>query len=259
VLADVSKDTALAARVSTRYLIVNADDFGQSSGVNRGIIKAYCCGIVTSASLMVRWPGVKEASAFAREHPGLSLGLHVDLGEKVFRAGEWAPLYAVVPLQDATAVRDEITRQLEVFYRLMGRGPSHLDSHQQVHLREPVRTILIEAAQRFGIPLRHCSAEIGYRGGFYGQTAEGAPLPNVISVGGLTQILETLPPGYTELGCHPAEHCDFDTMYRHERVQELSVLCDAKVKAAVTAMGIELCSFTSLPHGRVLSVREGAA
>ena len=119
--------------------------------------------------------------------------------------------------------------------------------------------MLIETAQRFGIPLRHCSAEIGYRGGFYGQTAEGAPLPNVISVDGLTQILETLPPGYTELGCHPAEHCDFDTMYRHERVQELSVLCDAKVKAAVTAMGIELCSFTSLPHGRVRSVREGAA
>jgi chitin disaccharide deacetylase len=255
VLTGVSNDAASAPMVSTKYLIVNADDFGQSFGVNRGVIKAYCGGIVTSASLMVRWPGAEEASAYAREHPGLSLGLHVDLGEKIFRDGEWAPVYAVVPLQDATAIRDEITRQLEVFCRLMGRGPSHLDSHQHVHLREPVRTILLEVAQRLGVPLRHCSAEIGYRGGFYGQTAEGVPLPDVISVDGLTRILETLPAGCTELGCHPAERCDLDTMYSHERVQELSVLCDPKVRAAITAMGIELCAFTSLRHGRARSVR----
>jgi len=40
----------------TRFLIVNADDFGQSPGINRGIIKAHADGIVTSVSLMVRWP-----------------------------------------------------------------------------------------------------------------------------------------------------------------------------------------------------------
>ena len=258
-LAHVSNGAGVASTASTKYLIVNADDFGQSSGVNRGIIKAYCRGIVTSASLMVRWPGAMEASAYAREHPSLSLGLHVDLGEKVFRAGEWVPVYAVVPLQDTTAIRAEITHQLEVFYRLLGHGPSHLDSHQHVHLREPVRSILIEVAQRLGIPLRQCSTEIGYRGGFYGQTAEGTSLPNVISVDGLVHILETLPAGCTELGCHPAERCDLDTMYRHERLQELRVLCDAKVRAAITAMGIELCSFTSLPTRRELSVRDGSA
>jgi chitin disaccharide deacetylase len=259
VLGGVPNDPASAPMNWTKCLIVNADDFGQSFGVNRGIIKAYCCGIVTSASLMVRWPGASEASAYAKEHPGLGLGLHVDLGEKVFRAGEWVPVYAVVPLQDASAVRAEITRQLEMFHRLVGHGPSHLDSHQHVHLREPVRAILVEVAQQLGIPLRHCSAEVGYRGGFYGQTAEGAPLPNVISVDGLIRILQTLPTGYTELGCHPAERCDFDTMYSHERVQELSVLCDARVRAAISAMGIELCSFTNIPHGRTRPAREMSA
>ena len=179
--------------------------------------------------------------------------------KRSFVQGEWVPVYGVVPLQDMTAIRAEITHQLEVFYRLMGHDPSHLDSHQHVHLREPVRTILTEMAQRLGIPLRQCSAEIGYRGGFYGQTAEGTPLPNVISVDGLVHILETLPAGCTELGCHPAERCDLDTMYRHERLQELRVLCDAKVRAAITAMGIELCSFTSLPHGQARSVPEGSA
>ena len=248
-LAHVANGGDPVSTVSTKYLIVNADDFGQSHGVNRGIVKAHRCGIVTSASLMVRWPAAHEAAAYAREHPSLSLGLHIDLGEKVFRAGEWVPLYTVVPFQDTTAISAEVSRQLEMFRRLMGRDPSHIDSHQHVHLREPVRTVLIEVARQLDIPLRHCSPDVCYRGSFYGQTAEGASLPNVISVDGLLHILETLPPGCTELGCHPADGCDLNTMYRHERLEELRVLCDPRVRAAIMTMGIELRSFTDLPNG----------
>ncbi len=143
---------------------------------------------------MVRWLAASEAAAYAREHPSLSLGLHVDLGEQILRSGEWVPLYTVVSLQDSRAMRDEISRQLEMFRRLMGRDPTHLDSHQHVHLREPVRTLLIvEMARRLDIPLRNCYPEVSYCGGFYGQTAEGTPLPDVISVDGLIRILETLP------------------------------------------------------------------
>jgi chitin disaccharide deacetylase len=249
VLAQVAKGSGLASMVSSKYLIVNADDFGQSCGVNRGIIKAHRCGIVTSASLMVRWPAASEAVAYAREHPSLSLGLHIDLGEKVFRAGEWVSMYTVVPLQETKALTEEVSRQLDAFRRLIGQNPSHLDSHQHVHLREPVRTILMEMAQRLGIPLRHCCPNVCYRGNFYGQTAEGAHLPNVISVNGLIHILETLPAGCTELGCHPADGCDLDTMYRHERLEELRVLCDPRVRAAITSMGIELRSFSNLSNG----------
>jgi len=243
-----------ATVVSTRYLIVNADDFGQSRGVNDGIVRAHGSGIVTSASLMVRWPAAPDASDYARKHPELSIGLHVDLGEQIFRAGEWVPLYGVVPLQDETAIRDEIFRQLSVFDRLVGHAPSHLDSHQHVHLREPVRAILVELAQRLGVPLRHCSPDITYRGNFYGQTADGAPLPDVISVNGLIHILETLPAGCTELGCHPAAQCDLHTMYSQERLEELKVLCDPRVREALLAKGIELRSFANLPHGRQRSV-----
>jgi hypothetical protein len=78
----------------------------------------------------------------------------------------------------------------------------------------------------------------------------------VISVAGLIHILETLPAGCTELGCHPAECCDLDTMYRRERLKERRVLCDPRVRTAITAMGIELCSFTSLPHGPERSMGE---
>jgi predicted glycoside hydrolase/deacetylase ChbG (UPF0249 family) len=117
----------------------------------------------------------------------------------------------------------------------------------------------MEVAERLVIPLRHCCPEICYRGGFYGQTAEGAPLPNVISVDGLIHILETLPAGCTELGCHPAEHCDLDTMYCGERLQELGVLCDPKVRAAIRTMGIELRSFTSFPNGHERPLRKEPA
>jgi chitin disaccharide deacetylase len=250
VMVQVAKGAGLSSMVSSKYLIVNADDFGQSFGVNRGIVKAHRCGIVTSASLMVRWPAASQAVAYAREHPSLSLGLHIDLGEKVFHAGEWVSMYTVVPLQEIKALTEEVSHQLDEFRRLIGHDPTHLDSHQHVHLREPVRSILIELARRLGIPLRHCCPDVYYRGNFYGQTAEGAPLPNVISVDGLIHILETLPAGCTELGCHPADGCDLDTMYRHERLEELRVLCDPRVRAAITTMGIEMRSFSNLSNGR---------
>src|SRR5206468_10377269 len=72
-----------------RYLIVNADDLGYSHGVNRGILEAHSSGIVTSASLMVRWPATTDAVLAARDCPGLSLGLHLDLGEWACRNGQW--------------------------------------------------------------------------------------------------------------------------------------------------------------------------
>ncbi len=88
-----------------RRLIVNADDFGQSRGVNRGVIEAHERGIVTSASLMVRWPAAAEAAAYARSRSGVSVGLHVDLGEWAAEAGAWRPRYAVTAVDDAGAVR----------------------------------------------------------------------------------------------------------------------------------------------------------
>ncbi|TME62832.1 MAG: ChbG/HpnK family deacetylase, partial [Chloroflexi bacterium] len=62
-----------------KWLIVNGDDFGLTLGVNRGIVEAHRSGILTSASLMVNRPASDSAAALARNCPGLSLGLHLEL------------------------------------------------------------------------------------------------------------------------------------------------------------------------------------
>src|SRR5262245_64423892 len=115
---------------TARSLIVNADDFGLSAGVNRGIIEAHERGIVTSASLMVRGSAAAAAAAYARAHPALSVGLHLDLGEWAWRDGGWVSVYEVVRADDARAVVAEAARQLAAFRRLVGLSPTHLDSHQ---------------------------------------------------------------------------------------------------------------------------------
>src|SRR5260370_1012884 len=120
------------------FLIVNSDDFGLSEGVNAVIIRAHEQGILTSASLMVRWPAAKKAANYAKRNPKLGVGLHVDLGEWVFSEGEWKPKYQVVPTDDEAAVRAEVSHQIDLFHALMGKPPTHLDSHQHVHRNEPV-------------------------------------------------------------------------------------------------------------------------
>jgi chitin disaccharide deacetylase len=229
-----------------RYLIVNADDFGLSPGVNRGIITAHERGIVTSASLMVRWPAAVEAAAHAKTRPELGVGLHVDLGEWTYRNEKWVALYQVVPLDDPSAVTAEVERQLAVFRHLVGREPTHLDSHQHVHRDAPMVTIMTQLSRALGVPLRHCTPGVRYEGGFYGQTGRGDPLPDAITVEALLAILATLPSGVTELGCHPGEEDNTMSMYRAERWREVETLCDPRIHEAVTSGSIRLCSFGHL-------------
>lgn len=226
-----------------RYLIVNADDFGRSAGVNSGVIKSIVQGIVTSASLMVRWPAAAEAAAYARTNRGFSLGLHVDLGEWSFREGAWIPVYEVVALEDRSEIEAEVRRQLESFRSLVGRDPTHLDSHQHVHSSDAPAAVLRALAEELGNHLRQNSPSVRYSADFYGQASTGAPMPNRITVDRLSEILRELPPGITELGCHPGEGVDIESSYREEREIELDVLCDPRVREAVERERIVLCSF----------------
>jgi chitin disaccharide deacetylase len=229
--------------MSARTLIVNADDLGLSAGVNRGIAQAHEHGIVTSASLMVRAPHAAQAAAYARAHPALSVGLHVDLGEWHYRGEAWIAAYEVVPAGDAHAVAAEVAAQLERFEALMGRPPTHLDGHQHVQREDPARTIVLAHAHRWGVPVRDVTPGIRYEGGFYGQAGHGEPWPQGIAPEALCALLRALPPGTTELGCHPGLDDDSGSSYARERTIETATLCDPRVRATVRDEGIALRSF----------------
>jgi len=228
-----------------RHLLVNADDFGMSPGVNRGIAAAHENGIVKNASLMVRFPAAAAAAAYAREHPDLSVGLHIDLGEWVSAGDDWVPLYTVIPVDDRGAAEDEIARQLATFRELLGHDPTHLDSHQHVHLEEPVRSIAVALAAELGVPLRRCDPRIQYCGSFYGQIGHGETWLQGVSVTNLLAILADLPPGVTEICCHPGFDDGLATPYRLEREHEVRALCDPRVRSALQTHGIELARFDS--------------
>lgn len=233
------------------HLIVNADDFGLSDGVNEGIAETHEHGIVTSASLMVLQPAAEAAAAYARAHPALGVGLHVDLGEWRLVDNQWQPLYERVLPSDAAAVEAEVLRQLERFRALLGRDPDHFDSHQHVHQREPLRTLLQTMARKLDLPLRG-AGRMQFCGDFYGQTVTGEPLPGHITVPALLGLFDRLPQGAVELACHPGHIADdalAGTAYRLARNTEVATLCDRRVRERLRRGDIALSSYAQAVAG----------
>jgi predicted glycoside hydrolase/deacetylase ChbG (UPF0249 family) len=227
-----------------RVLIVNADDLGLSTAVNAGIAAAHERGIVTSASMMVRQGAAPAAAEYAAAHPQLAVGLHIDLGQWDYANGEWMAAYERCAPDDPAAVEAECRAQLQAFRDLLGRDPTHLDSHQHTHMSEPAASVAERLAAELGVPLR--ARGIAYEGGFYGQTGKGEPWPQAIAIESLLAILAALPAGRTELGCHPGLGMGAESSYGHERELEVRTLCDPRVRAAIEAEGIELRSFAAL-------------
>jgi chitin disaccharide deacetylase len=222
-----------------RHLIVNADDFGACSGVSRGIVEAHRQGIVTSASLMVAMPASEEAAALADDCPALSVGLHISFVDE--------QMHPVADVSDPDACRAALDAQLARFTELLGRLPTHLDSHHHVHTRPGLLPRFREVAQRCGIPLREYSGA-RYCSRFYGQWA-GESHPEQVSVAGLIRILETeVDDGVTELGCHPGyPDPSLVSSYTEERELELRTLCDARVRRFLETSEIALVAFGEVP------------
>jgi predicted glycoside hydrolase/deacetylase ChbG (UPF0249 family) len=227
----------------SRVLIVNADDFGRSPQITAGILRAHAEGIVTSTSAMVRRPAAEPALRTVAEHPGLSVGLHLDFGEWALRNGDWIATDDVVALDDEAAVEREAYSQLERFRQLAGRSPTHVDSHQHVHREGVPHRVAARLAAELGVPLRGHDQRIRFCGSFYGRGYDGSPFPQGIAVDTLVRIIRELPTGLTELGCHPGEAGVDDPLYGPERAEELRVLCDARVGEAILASGVTLVSF----------------
>src|SRR5580700_2203972 len=88
----------------SRYLIFNADDFGVSRGVNRGIVECHQRGVLTSTSFMVTGNAREEAIELSKANPDLAIGLHFDV---------WGEDERQFDTHDLPATRDEFFRQLD--------------------------------------------------------------------------------------------------------------------------------------------------
>jgi chitin disaccharide deacetylase len=218
-----------------RYLVVNADDFGACSGVNRGVMEAHRFGIVTSTSLMVAMPGSEEAACLARESQTLSVGLHVSFSNERREP--------VVDLSDPRACQAALEAQLSRFRTLVDREPTHLDSHHHVHAGPRLLPEFQEVADRCGIPLRACSG-VRYCSRFYGQWA-GIQHHAQVSVAALIRTLECeLGDGVSELSCHPGRPDPaLVSSYTAERELELLTLCDPRIRRFLDGTGIALVGF----------------
>jgi predicted glycoside hydrolase/deacetylase ChbG (UPF0249 family) len=221
-----------------KYCIVNGDDFGASTGTNRGIVEAHRNGILTSTSLMVDMPGAEEAAQLSRDFPQISIGIHVMLTSE-----------DCVPLLDFTSAEQccgELDRQWDKFITLMGRAPTHIDAHHNIHRDPLLEPQFIAWATRHNLPLREHST-VKYFSSFYGQW-DGETHPEQISVTSICNMLATeIGEGFTELSCHPG-YVDpaFPTEYSVERELELETLCDPQVRDAMDALGISLISYQDL-------------
>lgn len=154
-----------------RRLIVNADDFGFTSGVNRAIVEAHTRGVVTSATLMANGPAFTQAAQLASTVPQLSIGCHVVLidGQPVlppeqvssltdrhsngarFRDGLKAfAARAIAGQISSEEIEAEATAQIRKL-QSFGIAVSHLDTHKHTHLFPAVLRPLLRAAAACGV------------------------------------------------------------------------------------------------------------
>ncbi len=150
-----------------RRLIVNADDFGLTTGVNRAIIEAHTRGIVTSSTMMATGRAFADAARLAKGAPQLSVGCHVVLinGEPVldprqlpsitsaqsgsgrFRDGlKSFAARALVGRIDPEEIEAEARAQIGKL-QSVGIDVSHVDTHKHTHILPAVLKPLLRAAR----------------------------------------------------------------------------------------------------------------
>jgi predicted glycoside hydrolase/deacetylase ChbG (UPF0249 family) len=266
-----------------KRLVVNADDFGFTPDVNRGIVDAHRRGILTATTLMANGAAFEEAAQLARETATLDIGCHLVLiGGDSLVSGKALP--ATVPQLLGALARREIRPYEELraqVRKILGAGirPTHLDTHKHTHLAPPVLDAVARLGEEFeirwvrrpfdlplkarGVPLakRLTSFALGaMRRRFHRVLAghgclttdhfAGFQITGRFRTAELVELLGALPEGSTELMCHPG-YCggalrDARTRLKESRERELEALTAAETRAAVERNGIELVGYAAL-------------
>lgn len=270
-----------------RYLIVNADDFGLSEGVSRGIIRAHREGILTSTTFMVNFPWAAEMAPLLQEAPDLGVGVHLNLTtgtpvlpleqvpSLVSRAGRLSKslLHIQFRIRPEDA-RREWSAQVEKAFRLLGRLPTHLDTHRYLQGFPALAQVMAEVARSYRIPAVRClypGSEVDQN--MYARwhpasflvprvlrrsvavlARSGVACPDAAMAGdfdlpGLLGKLDRVTDGVTELVTHPAlvdERLRSLSSLQGQREVELAALTSPEARQKVAERGIQLVSFAHL-------------
>lgn len=279
-----------------KYLIVNADDFGLDSDINCGIIEAHKFGIVTNVSLVSCGRAFDEATQLAKKHKDLGVGIHLTVNEEhptlskdkirtlLDEDGDclldyWSFVRRLLSGRIILRqIYSEFEAQIEKFIAT-GLNPTHLDSHNHIHLIPNILEIVIELATKFGIPRirlwrfssirnqksKRYTRAIGLLGlsvfaniqlrkikrhniktpdYCYGLIDSGC-----LDEGRLVDILNCLPIGTNELVCHPGFVTD-DLLNRYRWnyhwLTELNALTNPVVKTLVKNLNIQLIRYDEI-------------
>jgi chitin disaccharide deacetylase len=275
----------LSARVaSARQLVVNADDFGFTPDVNRGIVEAHRHGILTATTLMANGDAFDGAVRLAREADTLDIGCHLVLvgGRSLVTGRPYPPTVAKLLAALGRRALDPYREFEAQVRRILGAGirPSHLDTHKHTHLAPPVLDAVARIGRDFGIawvrrpfdfPLgavgavprieRLTSAALTLvRRRFHRvllregcRTTDhfaGFQITGRFRTAELVELLARLPTGSTELMCHPGfcteELRQAHTRLKESREEELRALVAPEVRAAVERNGIELVNYAGI-------------
>ncbi len=147
-------------------LIVNADDFGFSSGVNYGIIDTHLNGIVNSATMMMNMEGTEHAIQLAKENPSLQVGIHLvltcgkpllqDVSSLTNEEGFFHSLSDLHSKKETIRLEEverEWTAQIEKFLS-SGVPLTHMDSHHHVHTIGELLPVVQRLSKKYNLPVR---------------------------------------------------------------------------------------------------------
>jgi len=263
-----------------RKLVVNADDFGFTRDVNRGIVEAHRNGILTSTTLMATGAAFDDAVGLARENPALDIGVHLVLvGEPPFpiTMAQLTRALLLGRIRIYEELRAQVRRILDV-----GLEPTHLDTHKHTHLLPPVLDAVARLSEEYKIPWvrrpfdfpltpatrptigwakRATSQALGIvRRRFARVLARhgcrstdhfaGFQITGRYNAAELAQLIRALPEGSTEFMCHPGicgdELRGARTRLKESRERELQALTSPEVRAALAESGVELVNYRSL-------------
>lgn len=220
-----------------RRLIVNADDYGLSPGVDEGIRACAARGVVTSVSVLAERATPDSVRALLDAAPGVGLGLHLDLTAdlRTFRPGAAAP---------------RLQEQTERFRDVVGRDPDHVDTHRHLHRGRPE---VLDALAATGLPVRADGAatrrELRRRGARCPDHFVGGVGPRAYWTSArLREALGDLGEGTTELMCHPGLAAGVPDVlsYREQRERELRTFLAPGLRERIGMRGIRLATFRDL-------------